>query len=255
MFSWICPRCGRDVPPSKTDCPYCAEQANEPAAVSPEQPSLPVEPPQAAAPPPPPAQAPPGYQPPPPPPYGQPQYPPQQYYAPAQPAHPPPPWPQHPPRSGPPTWLMTLGFALALLLVGGGIYYAMQHYGTNNPAEKAGVENPANPSRQKVTNPLQKYVEVVGVRMVDEKKKPVAKFVVVNHSSAEIDDLAADVTLLASTSKSDEDPVGTFSFKLGSIGPNESKDMTEPLKTKFKLYELPDWQNTTAEIQITSPTQ
>jgi hypothetical protein len=150
---------------------------------------------------------------------------------------------------------MTVGFALALLLVGGGIYYAMQHYGSNNPVEKTGVENPANPSRQKVTNPLQKYVEVVGLRVFNENKKPVARFVVVSHSSAEITDLAANVTLWASTSKSEEDPVGTFSFKLASLGPNESKDMTEPLKTKFKMYEMPDWQNTTAEIQITSPAQ
>lgn len=150
---------------------------------------------------------------------------------------------------------MTVGFAVGLLLVGGGIYYAMQHYGASNPTEKAGVENPANPSRQKVTNPLQKYVEVVGLRIVTENKRPVVKFVVVSHSAAEIDDLAADVTLLASTSKSEEDPVGTFSFKLSAIGPNESKDMTQPLKTKFKMYELPDWQNTTADIQITSPAQ
>ncbi|HEX4274679.1 MAG TPA: hypothetical protein VHZ74_04960 [Bryobacteraceae bacterium] len=148
---------------------------------------------------------------------------------------------------------MTVGFAIALLLVGGGIYFAMQRYGGSNPAEKAGVENPSNASRQKVTNPLQKYIEVVGLRMFNENKKPVAKFVVVNHSSTEIDDLVVDVTLWASTSKSEEDPVGTFSFKLPSIGANASKDMTEPLKTKFKMYELPDWQNTTAEIQITSP--
>jgi hypothetical protein len=148
---------------------------------------------------------------------------------------------------------MTAGVAVALLLVGGGIYYAMQRSGSATSAEKAGLENPANASRQKVTNPLQKYVEVVGLRMITENKKPVAKFVVVNHSAAEIDDLAANVTLWASTSRSEEDSVGSFSFKIPNIGPNDSKDLTEPLKTKLKMYELPDWQNTTAEIEITSP--
>jgi hypothetical protein len=148
---------------------------------------------------------------------------------------------------------MTVGFAVALLLIGGGIYYATQHFGSTNPAEKAGLENPSNASRQKVSNPLQKYVEVVGLRMITENKKPVAKFVVVNHSSTEIDDLRANVTLWASTSRSEEDSVGSFSFKVPTLGPNDSKDLTEPLKTKFKMYELPDWQNTTAEIEITSP--
>jgi hypothetical protein len=148
---------------------------------------------------------------------------------------------------------MVLGFAVAFLLIGGGIYYAMQHYGNSNPAEKAGLENPSNASKQKVSNPLQKYVEVVGIRMIAENKKPVAKFIVVNHSGSEIAHLDANVTLWASTSRSEEDSVGSFSFKIESIGPNDSRELTEPLKTKLKMYELPDWQNATPEIQITSP--
>ncbi len=123
---------------------------------------------------------------------------------------------------------MTVGVAVALLLVGGGVWYAMQSSGSaGSPAEKAGVENPSNASRQKVSNPLQKYVEVVGLRMINENKKPVAKFVVVNHSSAEISDLAASVTLWASTSRSEEDSVGSFSSKIPTAsGPMNRKDLT-----------------------------
>ena len=98
-------------------------------------------------------------------------------------------------------------------------------------------------------------MEVVGIRMVTQDKKPAARFVVVNHSTAEIANLAANVTLWASTSRSEEDSVGSFSFNLGSLGPNAGKELTEPLKTRLKAYELPDWQNVTAEIQITSPAQ
>jgi hypothetical protein len=89
--------------------------------------------------------------------------------------------------------------------------------------------------------------------MVTDDRKPAVKYVVVNHTNAEITGLAANVTLWASTSRSEEDSVGSFAFKLGSLGPNGAKEMTEPLKTKLKAYELPDWQNATAEIQITSP--
>ena len=148
---------------------------------------------------------------------------------------------------------MSLGVALALLILLGGAYYFLQRSGTGNPAEKAGLENPSNASKQKVTNPLQKYIEVVGLRMVTENKKPVAKFVVVNHSSTDIADLAANVTLWASTSRSEEDSVGSFTFKVPDIGANDSKELKVPLKTKLKMYQLPDWQNTTAEIEITSP--
>jgi hypothetical protein len=147
-----------------------------------------------------------------------------------------------------------VGFAAVLLLLGGSIYYFfLRAPGGTSSAEKAGLENPSNASHQKVSNPLQKYVEVVGVRMITEDKKPIAKFVVVNHSSTEIDGLAANVTLWASTSRSEEDSVGSFSFKLPEIGANSSVDLKAPLKTKKLMYELPDWQNTTAEIEITSP--
>ncbi|MDP9053361.1 MAG: hypothetical protein M3N93_03540 [Acidobacteriota bacterium] len=244
MFSWICPHCGHDVPPSKTDCPFCADREKEAAAIAAAGPP-PPQPNQQQAPPPQYAA-----QYPPPPHYAPPQYAPQNYPA---HQHPQGAWPPPEAKHGLPTWLMTLGVALALLLVGGGIWYAMQRSGGgSNSAEKAGLENPANPSRQKVSNPLQKYVEVVGLRLINENKRPVAKFVVVNHSATEIGDLAANVTLWASTSRSEEDSVGSFSFKLPSIGANSSKDLTAPLKTKFKMYELPDWQNTTAEIEITS---
>ncbi len=150
-------------------------------------------------------------------------------------------------------WLMIAGSALAFLVLIAGVYWAVQHFGSSTPGEKAGLENPANASKQKVSNPLQKYVEVAGIRILSENKKPVVKFFVVNHSSAEIPDLQANVTLWASTSRSEEDSVGSFSFKLNNLGPGDSHELTQPLKTKLKMYELPDWQNATADVQITSP--
>jgi hypothetical protein len=202
--------------------------------------------------------------------YAPPQQPEPQYAPPAPQYTPPPPqhpqyaqqppaaWPA-PERRGPPPWLVGVGTAVVFLLIGAGIYYFMNR---SDAPSAASSDKPAAAdasggaaSKQKITNPLQKYVEVVGIRMMTENKQPVARFVVVNHSGAEIVDLAANVTLLASTSRSDEDSVGTFSFKLPSLPANETKELTEPFKTKLKPYELPDWQNTTAEIQITSPAQ
>lgn len=149
---------------------------------------------------------------------------------------------------------MALMFGLGFIVLIGGIFFGYQYFGKGPRAERAGITEPAAADRTKTANPLQKYIEVVGIRLVqDERHRPQAKFIVVNHSGTELNDLNANVTLWASTSRSEEDSVGTFSFKLDSIGGNESKEITAPLNTKLKIYELPDWQNATAEVQLTNP--
>jgi hypothetical protein len=54
------------------------------------------------------------------------------------------------------------------------------------------------------------------------------------------------------TQKKEEDPVGTFTFQT-AMAAQQSKDMQMPFDTKLKLVDLPDWQNTKVEVQITSP--
>ena len=74
-----------------------------------------------------------------------------------------------------------------------------------------------------------------------------------HQSGAEVQDLAGNVTLQARTTKQDERSIGTFSFKVPSLGPYESKEMMGLLSTKLKVYELPDWQNLDQRLQITAP--
>jgi hypothetical protein len=258
MFTWICPQCGREVPPAYNDCPDCSKKA--PAGGDPAQPQAqgPPAPPTAYAPPPPPQQQP-YYQPPP-------QAPPPQ----AQPYHPQPSYPQ-PPQAPPPgyyvppaaparglnlpVWLMTILFAMAFAGVVFGILWAVStNRGSagSGPAPIASVESPAAKPGAK-TNPLQKYIEVSGVRFVeDAKKKTMAKFVLINHSPADINGLAGNVTIWGRTQKSEEDAQGTFSFST-NLAPMESKEMSVPLNTKRKIYELGDWQNLTTDVQITAP--
>jgi hypothetical protein len=203
----------------------------------PPQPQLRPEP-QSYAPPSPPQQQP-YYAPPP-------QAQPQAYYPPG--AYPP------PPKPGLPTWAMAILFAMAFIGLGAAIFFGYQYFGRGPRAERAGVTEPAATARSKPANALQKYIEVVGIRLVqDARRHPEARFIVVNHSNTELNDLTANVTIWASTSRSEEDSVGTFSFKLGSIAGNESKEMSAPFNTKLKVYELPDWQNATADVQIAQP--
>ena len=287
MFTWICPQCGREVPPSYNDCPDCAARAAaaaQPPQAAPAPPQYQPPPPPQYQPPPPPPQyqpppsptrsfvpepssvappsptrsfipeaapaAPPQYQPPPS------QYPPQQYqqqpyqqqpqYAPQQTYYATP-----PPRTGLPTWLMSILFAIGFGVVVLGAYYLV-----NSKKESAAAAADSAPEAEKAAaapknNPLWKQIEVVGVRLTQNRaKKTEAHFVVVNHSGGEVQDVSATVNLLARTKK-DEEPVGSFSFKLPSLGAYESKEMSALVNTKLKVYELPDWQLLQSQLEIT----
>ena len=233
MFTWICPTCGREVPPAYTECPDCAakeRQAQAPearAAAPPEyQPTSPPHPQNPSAPPPQaPAPAPP------------------MVYAPA----------ARPRSSGMPTWLLAIVFAFAFLGFGIGLYWGVTYFrGRTSAAPSTTVESPAAKPGAK-RHPLQKHIEISGVRILEEKKKPVVKFVVINHSGAEIADLGGNVTVWGRTQKSEEEAAGTFAFSKLNLRPYESRELTAPLTTKLKVYELPDWQNVSTDIQITSP--
>jgi len=274
MFTWICPQCGREVPPAYDECPDCSgkgagqappQQPGQGVPMGAPPPPASYPPPQQYAQPPQAQYAPPRqfaptaqYSPPP-------QYAPPQQYAPAPGQVPAPGFMQQPPGRGIslPPWLMSIGFAVLFLAVGAALFFGIKHFSgssdasASTPAARESSPTPvaANaPAASKQNSTLQKYVEVAGVRLTeDPAKKPQVHFLVVNHSGAEIADLAANVNLWARTAKSDEEAVGTFSFKLASLGAYESKDMTALLNTKLRVYELPDWQNLTAEVQITSP--
>jgi len=334
MFTWICPQCGREVLPSYTECPSCAQQAKESAAGQPapvgqtpvnvaagspvETPAAPVyqpppagyqpappgyqQPPPGYPPPPPGYQPmppgyqplPPGYQPPPagyqpppgyqypppppgyqPPPAYQPQsaYPPPPEQPPYQPPPPPPAAPPPPPAApaveqpaaprsflipppsrGLPTWALTVLFAVVFVGVVSGIYWLINS--SRGPSQAAApppqVESPAAKPVAK-TSALQKYVEISGVRWGENAKKQImVKFTVTNHSDADLSGLTGNVTVWGRTQKSEEDAVGTFSFT-ANVPPQASLEVSAPLNTKLKIYELPDWQNVSTDLQITSP--
>jgi hypothetical protein len=179
----------------------------------------------------------------------------------AQPYYPPPqPQPQAQPRAvGPsrfvlPVWLLTVVFALAFVGLVFGIYWIVQvaRGGSQPGTPPASVESRAAKSGAKA-NPLQRYIEVAGVRFVqDVKKNTMAKFLLINHSEADFSILAANVTVWGRTQKSEEDAEGSFSFTT-NLGPLESKELSVPVNTKLQIYELPDWQNVTLDLQITAP--
>jgi hypothetical protein len=177
----------------------------------------------------------------------QPYYPPQgqypQYYA-----------PQPPARRGLPTWLMSILFAAGFVALGSGVYWLINHNkgDSTSAATSSGTTAAGDADANAKPNPLEKFVEVTGVRLYQNSKKQVeAKFLIVNHSDAEMTDLGGTVAIRARTMKEGEEPVGTFKFLIKSLGANDAKEATAPVDTKLKVYELPDWQLVESRVHLT----
>lgn len=103
-------------------------------------------------------------------------------------------------------------------------------------------------------NPLAKYLEIAGFRVTEGGAgKLTVKFAVINHSDADIGDLAMKVKLTTTAAKPEDPPIAELDAKVAALGPQESKDATGTATTKLRVYELPDWQFLKAEAEITSP--
>src|SRR5574341_180115 len=136
MFTWICPRCGREVPPSFNECPYCAERERT-AQPKPVAATAPPEAPRAALRAPKPTQEQKGKE--------------------------------------LPGWLLSVLFALGFLVLGAGGYYAYRHFSTPPPSaapggpKLQGAAPPALPTAK--TSLIQRYVEVTGIRLLEDAAK------------------------------------------------------------------------------------
>jgi hypothetical protein len=91
-----------------------------------------------------------------------------------------------------------------------------------------------------------KNLEITGLRLIEDKQKAQLQFVVVNHSAADLGELSLKVDLKAGADA--KVPLATFAIKT-TLGPYEAKDLKTPISTKLRVYELPDWQFLRAEIQ------
>jgi hypothetical protein len=118
------------------------------------------------------------------------------------------------------------------------------------------------PTKTKAAEPavkrhrLAKHLELVGLRLSESGVgKLKIRYVIVNHSEADLGNLTLNVRLVTTSSKPGEPPLAQFESKLPSLGPHEIQDVTAIVPTKLRVYELPDWQFLKPEFDVISPAE
>lgn len=161
------------------------------------------------------------------------------------------------PKPAVPGWLIALLVALVLVGAGAGAYFYLLPSSKSAAAPQAApaLESPvSSPAPAAKVHPYAKFIEITGFRITeDARQKAQIKFLVVNHSGAELPDLTMTITLKTSTAKPEDKPLAVFPAKAVRLGPYESRELETSVKTELRAYELPDWQFLRAEFEITSP--
>jgi hypothetical protein len=123
---------------------------------------------------------------------------------------------------------------------------------TDKQAKAAPPAIPAHYTASNTSNPLAKYIELVGLRV--RERSPghlVVQFGVVNHSEADVGDVKMTIQLSTTAAKAGDPPLISFPAQVSRLGPNELKDVSVEVPIKLRVYELPDWQFLKADFEIT----
>jgi hypothetical protein len=144
---------------------------------------------------------------------------------------------------------MRLGWLFFAVLLAGCSTSASSNKQTN-----AAPAVPTHFTATNTSNPVAKYIELVGFRITERSKGHlIAQFGVVNHSEADVGDLKMTINLGTTAAKPGDPPLISFPAQVSRLGPSELKDVSVEVPTKLRVYELPDWQFLKADFEITFP--
>ncbi|MCC6264985.1 MAG: hypothetical protein IT169_15520 [Bryobacterales bacterium] len=103
-------------------------------------------------------------------------------------------------------------------------------------------------------HPLNRALTVTGLRFVPGKNNKLeARFLIVNNTGAQTPKFSGMVSVRPKDAAADETPLLTFELKGVELGPYESREMQAPLQSTLKPYELPDGGLVRADLNILEP--
>src|SRR5258707_12434128 len=89
-------------------------------------------------------------------------------------------------------------------------------------AKQPAVEAPGGAATAAAKHPLAKYIEFAGFRITEAGPGMLkGKFIAVNHSEADLGDLAVKLRMTTAVAKPENPPVAEFNPKIPSLGPPE----------------------------------
>ena len=150
-------------------------------------------------------------------------------------------------KSSAPGWMISLLVALLILLASSWFLqktafadrFLVTHADTSTPSDAALGAFPT----------MAKYVEVTGLRAsVDSKNGSDIRYVVVNHSAADLPPFQIKVKVHPRKGNAE---IFSFTAVVPGLGPNESREMHTSISSELHSYDVPEWSNMRVEAHVT----
>jgi hypothetical protein len=157
-----------------------------------------------------------------------------------------------------PAWFISVLVATALFLGAGSL---LQYVSENRDSKAAPVATPqpVQPSAGISSaagvgpHPFARFVEIAGLRVVaDLNHKSQLQYLVVNHSSTRLSDLALKIAVRSASDSSGSTPMFTLSVVVPTLGPYQSKEIKTDLDAGLRSAAIPEWENLRAEVQVST---
>jgi len=152
-------------------------------------------------------------------------------------------------RRGLPVWAAVIVTVLVVAGVAAGVYYlkpsSRAERAANTEKDSSLPTAVASPSTDPARG-YEKVVEISGIRIFEEQKKPKIRLMVINHAATEL--VALEGTIRVTSGKGEV--VAEVPLKLPLIEAYEAKEIISPFASKLRAYELPDWQFLRAEFKL-----
>ena len=145
-----------------------------------------------------------------------------------------------------PGWMVSLLTALVIILISTWVLQksAFENFSFTH-VEAASTSDAA----QSAFPTMSKYVEVTGVRATVDSKTSEIRYVVVNHSAADLPPFQVSVKLHP---KKGNAVICSFNATIQGMGPNESREMQTTVPRELHSYDLPEWRDMRVEAHVTA---
>jgi hypothetical protein len=109
---------------------------------------------------------------------------------------------------------------------------------------------PVSDAAQSAFPTMSRYVEVTGVRTSEDvKTKSDIRYLVVNHSSADLPPFVVTVKLHPRRGNA---TLCSFSTTVQGLGANESRELHATVPRELHSYDLPEWRDLRVETHVTA---